>query len=184
MSTHMFHHVVSLRLDPIQTQGIEEYVRSLRWIDRHGEEHRIDLFAEFGEECLLLSAEKPAETRIEARDCSGLPDPDGRVDLMAEAAPPARFQVGDKVTPTSLENHCHFLKPGGVYTVEWCDHDMGIVGTPLSVCLSGMSRLWPASQFRLADLDPLADTVKIGGKDYSIADLEAIDSAERKYMAD
>ncbi len=68
------------------------------------------------------------------------------------------FQVGDKVTPTTLWPHCNVLKAGGIYTVDavgvWYADSRP---QDQSICLQGMVRMWPASQFRLADPDPLAD---------------------------
>lgn len=99
----------------------------------------------------------PREYHGNEEGMTDIPD-EGRVNLREEAAPQARFKVGDKVTPISLENHCHFLKAGGVYKVaaegHWVNNTNGPDDCIQSVSLEGMYRFWPASQFRLAD--PLA----------------------------
>jgi hypothetical protein len=161
-------HVTRVQIGPIEATADGKGVRKITWTYRDGRESSLDLFADSNPAQLAIDygivgaarveRETPRAERILApyaresilpRDCDG-----GLVDLAAEAAPQARFQVGDKVTPISLENHCHFLQAGGVYTVAEAGYNTADCKNVIG--LVGMFKLWPASQFRLADPDPLA----------------------------
>ena len=121
-------------------------------------EQRLDRYAVQAREIGGLNTSAPGY--LLPRDCSGVdpatPGADwtGTVDLRREAAPQARFQVGDKVTPLRLTGHANFLLAGGIYTVDCVGRDDAGYGGLIG--LQGMAKMWPASQFRLADPDPLA----------------------------
>ncbi len=147
MSRTTDHHVISLFLGPIEEQPDGGFVRAIRWINRHGEESQLDLFAEAGPGCLRLHSE--AERRLDAyadqaRSC--LPETAGEVDLAAEANPP-RFKIGDRATPIQSKMYI-----GIIATVEDASPD------GLYVRFTEGNRRWfPASLFRLADPDPLTE---------------------------
>lgn len=55
------------------------------------------------------------------------------------------IQDGDKVECVNDDQHCHFLQVGWRYTVDGVfQDDQGAV----LLCLRGMARLWPATQFK------------------------------------
>ncbi len=147
MSRTQDHHVISLHVGAIHAQSDGGFCRSIKWIDRHGEESEITLFAEAGPECLRLHTD--AEARLDAyanqaRSC--LPETQGEVDLASEANPP-RFQAGDRVTPVQSKMYI-----GIIATVEDASPD----GDYLRFT-EGNRRWFPASLFRLADPGPLAE---------------------------